>query len=98
GMLILLAGIFIYATRSVVAPLVIAFLLAYLLHPLVSRLERWTRMPRLVAVLLVYLVLILLLAGATTGVGLAIAQQLVGIVRDLSALVGQLPAYLERLS
>lgn len=98
GLLILLVGVLVYATRGVIAPLVIAFLLAYLLHPLVSRLENWTGMPRTVAVVLVYLLLILLIAGATTGVGLAIAQQVVGIAQDLSALIGQLPTFLRELS
>lgn len=98
GILVMFIGALLYATRPIIGPLVLAVLLAYLLHPLVSRLSRWTGMPRSAAVLIIYGILIILLAGATTGVGFAISQQVVGIVRDLSTLIGQLPQQLRLIS
>lgn len=83
---------------SLLIPVILAFVLAYLLHPLVSGLSRLTRFPRWLSVLLVYLVLILIVGGATTGAGFVITQQLIGLVRDLADLSAQLPTFLENLS
>ncbi|MGH2607368.1 MAG: hypothetical protein ACRDG5_12320, partial [Anaerolineales bacterium] len=44
---------------SLLVPVILAFVLAYLLHPLVTGLSRLTRIPRWLSVLLVYLLLIL---------------------------------------
>lgn len=87
----------LYGIRQLAAPAILALFLAYLLHPLVTKLVDWTRMPRGLAVLLAYLLLIMLMMGATTGLGLAISQQLTGLVDDLVALSDQLPALLEEL-
>jgi predicted PurR-regulated permease PerM len=51
-----------------------------------------------VVVLVIYLVLLLLMAGMTTGIGLAISQQITGVVRDLRGLSRQIPEQLEALS
>jgi len=87
----------LYGIRQLAAPAILALFLAYLLHPLVTKLVEWTKMPRGLAVLLAYLLLIILMMGATTGLGLAISQQLTGLVDDLVALSDQLPALLEDL-
>jgi predicted PurR-regulated permease PerM len=49
-------------------------------------------------VLLLYILLLLVFAGATTSAGLALTQQLVGLVSDMAALSSQLPAFLQELS
>jgi predicted PurR-regulated permease PerM len=87
----------LYSTRQLAVPLILALFLAYLLHPLVSKLVDWSRMPRWLAVLIAYLLLIIIMMGATTGIGLAISQQLTGLVEDLITLSNQLPAKLEEL-
>lgn len=87
----------LYGIRQLAAPAILALFLAYLLHPLITKLVEWTKMPRGLAVLLAYLLLIILMMGATTGLGLAISQQLTGLVDDLVALSDQLPALLEDL-
>ena len=68
-------------------PFVFALVLAYLLTPLVDRLAR--RMPRAVAILLVYLAVIALLVGA----GLLIIPGLVAQIRDFTT---NSPRYLEQ--
>lgn len=83
---------------SLLLPIILAFVLAYLLHPLVTGLCRVARIPRWLSVLLIYLLLILLVGGATTGAGFVITQQLIGLVRDLADLSAQLPTFLENLS
>jgi predicted PurR-regulated permease PerM len=87
----------LYGIRELAAPAILALLMAYLFHPLVTKLVAWTKMARWLAVLLTYVLLIVLMMGATTGLGFAISQQLTGLVEDLVALSDQLPAQLEEL-
>jgi predicted PurR-regulated permease PerM len=98
GLLVLSFALLLAAARRILAPVVLALLISYLLHPLVNMLQRWSKMTRGWAVAIIYFLLVILLAGATTGIGLAITQQLIGIIQDLSQLVEQLPEQLEALS
>ncbi|MCK4962555.1 MAG: AI-2E family transporter, partial [Anaerolineales bacterium] len=68
-LLILLIIAILYLMRSLLAPLVLAVLLAYLLHPVLTRLTTQLRLSRGCALLIVYLFLVLLLVGTTTGLG-----------------------------
>jgi len=97
-LLILFVALLTYRLRQLLAPLILATLLAYILHPLVTRISRWMRGPRWLGVLLVYLVLLLVLGAATTGLGLAISQQLIGLVADLRQVAERIPTWLETLS
>ena len=98
GLLVLSIALLLSAARRILAPVVLALLLAYLLHPIVNMLRRRLKMSRGLSVALVYFLLVILLAAATTGIGLAITQQVIGIIQDLSLLVEQLPDQLEALS
>src|SRR6056297_3591333 len=55
------AGLLLYALRAVLTPVFFGFLIAYLLDPLVDRLEEW-RLPRGLAITVI-LVVFLLAAG-----------------------------------
>jgi predicted PurR-regulated permease PerM len=87
----------LYSVRELAVPAILALFLAYLMHPLVTKLEAWTKMSRWLAVLITYLLLIILMMGATTGLGLAISQQLTALVEDINTLSDQLPAQLTEL-
>ncbi len=97
-LLVLLAGLLFYRLRSLFVPLFLAMLLAYILHPLVVALSRHRRVSRGLAVFIVYLGLLLIMAGTTTGIGIAISQQLIGLVEDLRQLSVQIPNQLEALN
>ncbi len=96
-LLLLVVTLLIYAVRQLLAPMVLALLLAYLLLPLVNQLERRARLPRWLAVSLVYVVLLLVLAGTGTGIGLAASQALDGMGDYLEAIAVRLPTQLEQL-
>jgi predicted PurR-regulated permease PerM len=96
--LIVLAAALLLSLTELLPPFVLALMLAYLLHPLVSAVERRLRVGRVVAVVLVYVSIILLLAGVTTWIGLSISQQIIGLVQDLTQLSAQLPGQLQALS
>jgi len=95
---IVLAAALILSLTELIPPFVLALMVAYLLHPLVSRVERRLHVGRVVAVLVVYITIILVLAGATTWIGFSISQQIIGLVQDLTQLSTQLPAQLQALS
>jgi len=56
------------------------------------------RLPRWAAVLLTYILLLLLIGGVVAGTGLAISQQLVGLVQDIGRLSALLPELLQSLA
>jgi len=94
--LIFLSWLF-YGIRQLATPLILAMLLAYLLHPMVTKLVKISRMPRWLAVLIFYILLIIVMMGATTGIGLAISQQLAGVIDDLGTLSNEIPERLQEL-
>ena len=98
----LLSGLFIYF-RSVFSLMIFAFIITYLLRPIVIFLTNKTNMSWRLSVTLLYVLLIILLMGLLTGAGLVIAQQLtslVGVLQDftenLPTLANDLTLYLEQ--
>ncbi|MDW8363537.1 MAG: AI-2E family transporter [Myxococcales bacterium] len=88
------AGLFavgwaLWALREVLTPLFFAWLLAYLLDPLVDRLER-LRLPRSVAI-------VALLVAALGAIAVAVLVVVPLIVRDVAAFAQELPARLSAL-
>ncbi len=83
---------------NLLAPLVLALMFSYILNPPVLALARWTRLPRGLVVVLVYLLLILALLGLATGLGVVIGQQVVGLAAGIRAFAVTLPARLAELS
>lgn len=96
--LLLFAVVLLYLVRSLLTPLFLAFLLAYLLHPLIGKLTTSWRLPRIAAVLLVFLVLVLILIALMTGLGLTISQQAIQLASYLGNLSETLPAQIEALA
>jgi len=56
---LLVAGFIIYLLRNVLVPFALAFILAYVFTPVIDRLEKHLRIPRLLSVLLLLIVLAL---------------------------------------
>jgi predicted PurR-regulated permease PerM len=97
--ILLLAVFALLASRltQLLVLLILALLIAYLLNPMAVRLTQWLRLPRWAAILLVYLALFLIFAGTTTGIGLAVSQQLIGLFDDLESFSRDLPLLVESL-
>ncbi len=79
----------LYLLRGMLAPVVLAFALAYLLDPAVDRLER-VGVPRSAGI-----ALLLVVALAALGLGLVLV--LPAVIHDIAALVAELPPALNRL-
>lgn len=84
--------------RNIVGPLLLAVLLAYLLYPMVSSIQRATRMSWRLAVGIVYFLLLLLVLGGTTLSGLAVVEQSQSLIRFLQQTLKDLPSLLTQWS
>jgi predicted PurR-regulated permease PerM len=95
------AGLFaalLITFRNIIGPLLLAFILAYLIHPLALRLSSLPRLSWRGAVNLIYLLLIILLLGASALTGLAVVQQTESLIRVLDRFLTDLPTLLDQLS
>ncbi|MEM9194885.1 MAG: AI-2E family transporter, partial [Myxococcota bacterium] len=82
-------GYLLYLLRSVLTPVFFAFLIAYLLDPIVDRFER-LKLPRAAGIVIV-------LTSAFIAVGLFLLVTVPGVISDINEFAETLPPKLERL-
>ena len=75
-----MAALLIYI-RSLIGPLLLAFILAYVLHPVVTRLVYNTRLSWIMATNLIYVLVFILVASLLAWSGFAIVQQFQSLIR-----------------
>jgi predicted PurR-regulated permease PerM len=80
---ILIVGYIVYWLRDILTPILLAFIIAYLLDPLVDRLEAW-RVPRPAGIVIV-------LGGVLGVLALFLALVLPSIVADVAGVIQELP-------
>src|SRR4030065_169314 len=81
--------------QEMLGPLVFAFILAYLLNPLIEWITTRARLSWGAAVNLIYLALVIVTLGVLTAAGIAIEQQIVGLYDSVTEILPDLPARLE---
>jgi predicted PurR-regulated permease PerM len=84
--------------RNIIGPLLITFILAYLIYPIAARLTRKLRLKWQVTVTLLYLLLILVLVGLLTWGGVALAQQIQSLISFVEKSLVLLPDFLNSIS
>jgi predicted PurR-regulated permease PerM len=84
--------------HGIIAPLLMAFVLAYLLHPVAVFLQRGLRLGWPLAVSIIYLILLLFLIGMLTLGGLGLVQQIESLVSLVQANLSTLPSLIQGLS
>jgi predicted PurR-regulated permease PerM len=84
--------------RNLIGPLMLTFVLSYLLAPVAVWLNRKARIPWPLAVTLLFLLIIAALAGLATWGGLALSGQISGFVIFIQNTVETLPATIAQLS
>src|SRR5664279_156239 len=77
---VFLAGAVLVRFQRMIAPLVLAVILTYLLRPVVASMVARTRLSWHAAVGVLYLAVIVLVVGLLTAVGIAIVQQMQGLL------------------
>ncbi len=80
---LILVALAVWEFRSLIAPIVTAMILAYLLNPVVNFLQRRTRLSRGRSILIVYLVIILIFVGGSVAVGVIAVDQAVALYTNL---------------
>jgi predicted PurR-regulated permease PerM len=96
--IVVVVGALLVKFQSVITPLLIAFMLAYLLHPVAAFLQRRVRFPWGAVVGMIYLVIILLLLGGLTAGGVGLVQQIQSLITILQKAITNLPQMIEQAS
>ena len=93
----IVAGLLIYF-RSLIGPVILAFVLTYLLHPVADRLSALTKLSWKGSVNIIYLVLLILLAASITVAGFAVVQQIQNLILVVDRFLNNLPQIVADLS
>jgi len=96
--LVALAAAFLVKFHYLLGPLIIAFILAYLLHPIADFLHHKLNMRWNAAVGLVYALLVLILLGLLTAGGVGLIQQVQSVIDLVNRGLTELPAIFDQLS
>ena len=79
-------------------PLLLTFIMAYLIYPAAAFLVRWIKLPWRISVTLIYLVLVILLLGLLTVGGFALVNQVQSLINFVNQALTLLPDFLTNLS
>jgi len=93
---LLLAVLFLWRVLDVAIPFFWAILVAYVLHPLIKGLNRLTRVPRVLWILLVYLAVGGLIYWGVTFLIPVVSHQYTGLVRSIGDIVAAIQDYITR--
>lgn len=96
--LVAVVAFLIYKFKYILGPLLFAFFLAYLLHPVAFFLHKKAHFPWRLAATLIYLLLFLVLIGLLTWGGISLVEPLQNLTVFLQKLVNDLPTFLADLS
>jgi predicted PurR-regulated permease PerM len=84
--------------RSIIGPIILAFILIYLLHPLAVFLNTHTKLSWRASVNIIYILLLIILIGTSTLTGLAAVQQIESLIKVIQRFVNDLPNLIDRIS
>jgi predicted PurR-regulated permease PerM len=94
---ILFVVLLFYFLRTLILPVMLAFIIAYVLHPLAAGLTDKARIPLGISSFLVLLAFILIILGLSTGLGFALSDRVVSLALYLADIAQALPAQIEQL-
>ena len=84
--------------RMFIGPLLLAFILTYLLHPLAVRLSSAIHMSWRASVNIIFVILLLIVLGLSTLTGLAVVNQIQSLIDTIEEFLKELPTLLKSLS
>lgn len=96
--LVVVIGALLVKFQFIITPLVMAFLLSYLLHPIADFLQRKLRFSWNAAVGVIFLVIIIILLGLLTLGGVGLVQQIQSLVVIVQDALRTLPKLIEEVS
>jgi predicted PurR-regulated permease PerM len=84
--------------RSIIGPLLLAFILVYLLHPITSFLNTHTKLSWRASSNIIYVILLIILIITSTLTGLAAVQQIQSLIIVIERFVNDLPNQIDTIS
>lgn len=96
--LVAIIGFFLAKFQGILPPLIMTFLLVYLLYPVANFLKTRLRFAWGLAVLVVYLVLILLILGLATISGFELVSQVQSLIRLVESSLSEIPELTRQIS
>jgi predicted PurR-regulated permease PerM len=93
----IMAFLFIRFT-SLLTPLLMVFILAYLLHPVATMISFWLHVSWRAAVNILFFAILILLIGSLTLGGVGLVGQVQSLIQLVETIVADLPKYVETLS
>ncbi|MCB0031669.1 MAG: AI-2E family transporter, partial [Anaerolineales bacterium] len=95
---LILFALITYRFQSLIGLLSIAAMMAYLMHPIISFIDKRTPIKRSTVVLVAYLLLLVLLMGAMAALGVAAYNQVVALIEAVPDLITALAQQIDTLS
>lgn len=96
--IVVILGALLVKFQFVITPLLMAFMLSYLFHPIADFIQRKARFSWAAAVGIIYLVVLIILLGGLTAGGVGLVQQIQSLVATVQRLATDLPHLIERFS
>ena len=96
--IIAIIGASIIWFRGIIGPLILAFVLAYLLYPLVTWVSERIKFSWRTSVAMIYLLVVILVGGILFLVGLAVLQQIQSLLNFVQRFITDLPMLVANLS
>jgi predicted PurR-regulated permease PerM len=96
--MVAIVGALLIWFRRIIGPLILTFVLAYLLYPLVKRLSTRVKISWRASVNLIYLIVVVVVVGLLTVAGLAVIQQIQSLLAFIQRFITDLPGLLNELS
>jgi predicted PurR-regulated permease PerM len=95
---VIVLGSLLVRFQSIIGPVLMAFVLAYLLHPLIAFLERKLHFPWGLGVSLIYILIILILLSLITWGGVGLVGQIQNLIVAVQNYINELPDFIASLS
>jgi predicted PurR-regulated permease PerM len=95
---IFLMGALVYRFHTIIVPVLMAFIVAYLLHPLASVLHEKVHLSWRMAVSLIYLVVVLIIIALLVWGGVGLVGQIQNLITSIQTYISDLPATIDNLS
>jgi predicted PurR-regulated permease PerM len=88
----------LFRFTSLITPLLMAFIVAYLLHPVATLMSRGFRISWQASINIMYFGILLLLIGLLTLGGVGLVAQVQSLINQVETIVADLPRYIQSLS
>lgn len=96
--IVVILGALLIKFKGIIAPILMAFIVAYLLYPLATLITRKTRLAWKPTVSLIYLLIVLILLALLTLGGVGLVQQIQNLIGFIQNNIDQIPVFIENLT